>query len=136
MAGEPPGAYPTAMARYYFRPIADKSVVSVLHYVRCVIVREEREGVEHVDALLRMYGVDPASLPIPRKVERHFGRSELRRAILAALRSGPLTGAEIAERVRGSLDYRACYKRTYIALAAMQADGVVGRAGRVWRLRA
>ncbi len=126
------------MPRSYFRPVTDAHVVSILHFVRSVVVREEREGVEHVDALLRMWGVDPASLPIPAKRPKHFKRSGLRRAILDALRSGPLTGAELAARVGDGLEPKAAYKRTYAALNKMQAAGLVSRAERmgrsVWRL--
>ena len=122
------------MPRAYFRPVTDAHVVSILHYVRSVLVRDEREGVEHVDALLRAWGTDPDTLPIPLKRPKHFKRSGLRRAILATLLSGPLTGAELAAKVGDGLEPKAAYKRTYAALHKMQAAGLVRRQERLWGL--
>ncbi len=123
------------MPRPHFRPITDKSVVSVLDFIRAVIVRDGLQGVEHADALLRLWGTDPASLPVPLKRPRHFKRSGLRRAILAALReSGPQTGAELAKRVGDGLEPKAAYKRTYAALVKMRGAGLVTHEGRLWRL--
>jgi DNA-binding PadR family transcriptional regulator len=52
--------------------------------------------------------------------------------ILDVLRDGPMTGAEIAERVRGDLPYDDAYKRTYQALAKMKVRGMVGHEAGVW----
>lgn len=120
------------MPRAYFRPVTDAHVDSILHYVRSVLVRDEREGVEHVDALLRAWGTDPATLPIPAKWPKHFKRSGLRRAILDTLRNGPLTGAELAGKVGDGLEPKVAYKRTYAALYKMKAVGLVIHEGRLW----
>ena len=123
------------MPRAYFRPVTDRHVVSILHYVRSVVVREEMGGVEHVDALLRLWGTDPATLLVPQKRPKHFGRSGLRRALLAAMREhGPQTGAELARRIADGLEPRAAYKRTYAALHKMRAAGLVAHEGRLWGL--
>ena len=50
-----------------FRPIQDKTIVNVLHHIRSSILRDGLEGLEHVDALLCLRGVDPASLYVPKK---------------------------------------------------------------------
>lgn len=120
------------MTRYYYRPWKDDSLISALHFLRCRIVREGEPGLDHVDALLRQLSVDPEILPIPDKRPKHFKRGELRRAILDALRDGPQTGAQIAERVGGGLDAKAAYKRTYAALHKMKAAGMVRHEGGVW----
>ncbi|TNC74146.1 hypothetical protein [Rubellimicrobium roseum] len=126
------------MLRYQFHHLTDAHVVSVLHHMRAAILRDERDGLAHVDALLRQYGVDPATLPIPRKVPKHFKRGTLRRGILDALRSGPLTAAQIAAVVAPDLPRQAARARVSGALSDMKAAGWVrleGMAGRYkWRL--
>ncbi|MDD9739764.1 hypothetical protein PVW47_08250 [Marinovum sp. SP66] len=127
--------YAAAMRqRYYYRPWKDESLVSALHFMRCRIIREGLEGQEHADALLCQLGVAPESLPLPRKIPHYFKRGELQRAIFDALRCGPLTGAEIAERVRAGLDPKAAYRRTYQALWAMQKNGMVQNDRGLWSL--
>ena len=120
------------MTRYYYRPWKDESIVSALHVLRLRIVREDADGLDHVDALLRQLGVEPETLPMPRKTPKAFKRGELQRAVMAALRDGPLTGAEIAEKVRGDIPYQDAYKRVYGTLARMKGRGRVRREGRVW----
>ena len=123
------------MARYYFRPWKDDTLIAALHFMRCQIVRDNGEGLSHVDALLRLRGVDPETLPIPDKRPKAFKRSGLRQRVLAELRDGPLTGAELARRVRGNgLDYAAAYKRVYACLQKMTVAGLVVKDGRTWRL--
>ena len=107
-------------------------MVSALHFMRCRIIRDGDSGLVHVDALLRQLGVDPDTLPIPKKRDKHFKRNELRRAVLDVLRDGPLSGAEIADRVRGDLDPKAAYRRTYQALSGMKKAGLVGHRKRKW----
>ena len=123
------------MPRRQFRPVTDAHVLSVLHHVRSVIVREERAGLAHVDALLWQYGVDPETLPIVRKVPKHFKRGALRRAIMDALRAGPLTGPEVAAKVADGLPPPLARRRAYSALRDMRAAGLVMHDGRLWRLR-
>lgn len=120
--------------RYYYRPWKDETLVSALHFMRCQIVRDGAEGLDHVDAMLRLRGVDPASLPMPDKRPKHFARGKLRIAILEALRQGPMTGADLARRVQGNgLEYVAAYKRVYQCLNRMLESGIVRKdAGRWW----
>ncbi|VVT19881.1 conserved hypothetical protein [Roseovarius sp. EC-HK134] len=118
--------------RYYYRPWKDESLVSALHFMRCRAVRDDDLELEHVDALLRQLGVDPDTLPMPKKVDKRFKRGELRRAIYTALRDSPLTGPEITEKVRGDMAYADVYRRVYGALDQMKAAGLVRREGRLW----
>ena len=107
------------MARYYYRPWKDETLISALHFLRCKIVRDGLRGQMHVDALLRQLGADPNVLEMPRKTPKRFRKGERRRAILEALRDGPKTGAEVTrvvmERASG-LTYRQAYKRVYATL--------------------
>lgn len=122
------------MTRYYYRPWKDESLVSALHFMRCRIMREGEDGLEHVDALLKQLGTDPDSLPMPQKRVKHFARGELQRHILEVVRDGPLTGRQISERVGFKLPPEAAYKRTYLALNAMKAKGMLRHEGRLWGL--
>lgn len=126
------------MTRYYYRPWKDESLVSALHFLRCRIVREGEPGLDHVDALLRQLGVDPDTLPAPSKVSRSYKRGEARRAILEALRGGPLTGRQIADTLDGYGCPERAYKYTYQALNRMKRAGMVesgcGPDGCLWRL--
>lgn len=118
--------------RYYYRPWKDETLVSALHFMRCRIVGEGDLGIEHVDALLRQYGVDPESLLMPQKRPKLFARRGLQPAILEVLREGPQTGAQIEEKVGDGLYSKAAYKRTYQALNRMKASGMVIHEGRFW----
>ncbi len=122
------------MPRITFRPLKDQTVINALRYLRATCLRDGAPGLEHVDALLRLRGVNPASLPIPRKKPKHFRRGELRRAILTELRGGPLTLPELAARVGDGLSRRAAYQRTYQALQKMEPAGLVVHEGRLWGL--
>ena len=127
----------TSMAREYFRPIREDTVLNVLHYLRAEIARGGLEGAEHVDALLRLRGHDPAARPIPAKVPKAFRRGELTRVILGALRDGPRTGRELAQAVEAAsdgMDYRAAYKRTYVALHRLREAGALRKIKEGWRL--
>lgn len=121
--------------RYYYRPWKEETLVSALHFMRCQIARDGAEGLAHVDALLRLHGVDPASLPMPDKRPKHFARGKLRIAVMEALRLGPMTGAELARRVQGNgLEYAAAYKRVYQCLNRMLEAGMVRKNGGKWWL--
>ena len=125
------------MAREYFRPVREDTILNVLHYLRAEIAREGLDGAEHVDALLRLRGHDPAARSIPAKVPKAFRRGELTRVILGALRDGPRTGRELAQAVEAASDglhYRAAYKRTYVALNRLSTAGLVTHHKRWWRL--
>ena len=125
------------MAREYFRPIQEDTILNVLHYLRAEIAREGLGGAEHVDALLRLRGHDPADRPIPAKVPKAFRRGELTRVILGALRDGPRTGRELAQAVEAASDgmnYRAAYKRTYVALHRLSESGTVARINGFWEV--
>ena len=125
------------MAREYFRPIREDTVLNVLHYLRAEIAREGLDGAEHVDALLRLRGHDPTARPIPAKVPKVFRRGELTRVILDALRDGPRTGRGLAQAVEAAsdgMDYRAAYKRTYIALHRLREAGAVRKVREGWGL--
>jgi len=91
------------MTHRYFRPLKPKTVIDTLHYVRQEMVREERDGLEHVDHLLRMYGVEPLALNMPAKTPKDFRKGELRRMVMETLREGPQTGADAGQKAAPKL---------------------------------
>lgn len=116
--------------RRYFRPIKDETIISALVYLRDITIRDELDGLEHVDALLRLRGHDPESQPTPRKTPKNFKRGELRRAVLDKLRTGPKTGRQMAELVHAdypALSYKQVYKRVFICLWTLNSKGRVRR---------
>ncbi|MCC5956274.1 MAG: hypothetical protein JJU07_09230 [Natronohydrobacter sp.] len=126
------------MTRRYFRPLKRQTVIDTLHFVRQEMVREERDGLEHVDHLLRMYGAEPMALNMPRKTPKFFARGELRRLVLEALRDGPRTGRQIADYVqaaRPDLPDGHAYKRIYVCIWGLRKRSLIESAGRLWWLR-
>lgn len=121
--------------RYYYRPWKEETLVSALHFMRCQIIRGGAEGLPHVDALLALRGVDPASLPVPERRPKHFARGMLQIAITEALRGRPMTGGDLARKVQGNgLDYAGAYKRVYQCLNRMLAKEAVQKHEGMWRL--
>lgn len=116
--------------------ITDQSITNALLYLRADIVREGKPGLEHVHALLALRGALPNE-PVPRKTDRRFKRGKLAAMIAAELRSGPLTGREIAERVaarRGGITADEAYRRVYGCLGHLRRAGRVAREDGSWRL--
>ena len=109
------------------RPASNDTFVRVLYRLRAEIIREGQEGLEHVEALLRLRGADPEAQRVPPKAARHFGRGELRLAILRALRDGPRTGMQIAEAIAAEHGIASdlAYKRVAPTLWHLRAQGVV-----------
>lgn len=113
--------------------VSEDTIRNALLYIRAEIVRDNLDGLEHVDALLQMRGHEPCH--VPRRTDRRFKRGELARLILEALRDGPMTGRQIAEHVasqRWGLTAADAYKRVYVALDRMQVRGLVRHEGRMW----
>jgi hypothetical protein len=116
----------------------DQSITSALLHLRVQIVRDGLDGLNHVEALLRMRGVDLTQHRILRRPSvNRFRNGQMRRLVLDALRDGPKRGCEVAAYVADrapSVSYRQARGRVYQALARMKVDGVVGREGRLWGL--
>lgn len=126
------------MTRHYFRLIQEHTVLSVLLYVRAEAMRDEKDGADHAEALLRLRGYDPNAYAVSAKVPNHFRRGALTRIILKALGSAPLPGRSLAEAVQaaaGDMEFELAYRRTYGALDRLKKAGVVERDAGLWRLR-
>ena len=114
----------------------DKSIDGALLALRKQIIWGKLDGLGHVEALLRMRGVDmPAVLPA--KNANVAYRGHVRALICEALRDGPKTRAEIVRYVaseRPTLPPETVYRRTDQVLWKMGKAGLVVREGRVWGL--
>jgi hypothetical protein len=126
--------YYCGRARYYLRTIKEGTIIGTLHYMRAVTVREGAEGLEHIDALLRLREVDPDTLPVPQKFPKTFKRGQLTQAILRDLCDGPLRGSELARRLQGNLAYENAYKKVYAALHRLKASGLIELSQLRWRV--
>ena len=76
---------------------SDKTTNISLYYLRAQIIRDGLEGLEHVDALLKLRGLDPGAMHVPTKRVVRFRHGEFQREVLAQIRDGPKTVQEIAD---------------------------------------
>ena len=113
----------------------DKSIDGALLALRKQIIRENLDGLKHVEALLRQRGVAmPRVMPAKRQDAAKCGHMRL--LVLEALRDGPkpLTGiAAYVSARRPEIDYSIAYTRCGQCLAKLRHAGLVKREGRVWR---
>ncbi len=107
---------------------SDESINISLYYLRAQIIRGPLDGLEHVEALMKLRGLDLEALPVPEKRNRRFRKGQLRQAILDELRKGPRTSRQIAEAIGHD---RNNFAHT---LQTLKARGVVRLEGRVWKL--
>lgn len=109
---------------------SDKTTNVSLYYLRAQIIRDNLEGLEHVDALLRLRGLNPDALHVPEKKNWPYRRGGLTVAVLEMLRQGPQTAPQIA----AALDHR--HSSVCQCLTTLEARGVVRREGSTWHLNA
>ena len=114
----------------------DKTITSALLNLRAQIIRDKRDGLGHVEALLVARGVGLPAVPRQRPADT-FRRSRLRRLILDGLRGGPVRSALLIEQVMAKqpsvLRIDATH-RVHNVLWKMKVSGLVVREGRLWRL--
>lgn len=125
------------MVRTYYRPQGEARIFQVLNHVRQEIIRDDLDGLEHVEALLRLRGVDPETLDTPHKWPKAFAQNELRRAIRRVLADGPKTSPEIARAIadeREGLSYDRVRRSVNDALYKMKLAGLLAHEGRVWSM--
>lgn len=114
----------------------DKTIDSALQNLRRDLIRNGGDGLEHVEALMRLRGI-PMPRVLPPKRPDAAKHGQMRRIILDALREGPKPMRELVPLVhaaRQGLSRQAAYQRTGQALVKLKLAGHVGREGRVWGL--
>lgn len=102
--------------------------------LRKQIIRESLDGLEHVEALLVLRGINPPRVLPPWRENKARGY-EVRRIILRALDGGPMALPDIAQAIanaRGEAYDKRLYQRTAQCLYKMKLAGMVRREGRVW----
>lgn len=112
----------------------DKTINNALLALRKQIIRESGEGLDHVEALLALRGVDLTTV-YQAKAANWARRGHMHRMALEALKDGPLTRRQLVDRIAGQrpeVPPERIYWRTDAALAKLQAKGLVRREGRVW----
>ncbi len=109
--------------------LSEAAMIRSLLHLRTVITRERQPGLEHVEALLRLRGVDPAEHHVPAKRPPRFKRSEVMTQVRRALREGPKTARELKALLP---DVALGVERS---LQRMRCNGEAVRDGWVWSLR-
>ncbi|EAQ24330.1 hypothetical protein ROS217_08770 [Roseovarius sp. 217] len=109
----------------------DKTVTNALLHLRAQMIRDSLDGLEHVEALLVMRGVDLSAHAVPRKIAQRRDTSIL---AMDALRSGPKTGKEVSLYAASVTDmtYEEARGRMYQALHNLRRKGWVERNGALW----
>ncbi len=118
----------------HYRKYKEETVTRTLHYMRSQIIREQLDGLEHVEALLELRGEALRHVPKPQPKNR-FRASRLKWLVMDALREGPKRGREIATYVSEQspqLTSKEAYQRTYMCLTRMKKAGTVARDGMLW----
>ena len=113
------------------------TIDNALYHLRALCVREGHEGLEHVEALLRIRGLDPDAMHVPKKQPRRFRRGELRKAVLDALRNGPVPWRAVTDAIQTSrpdLDGGWLHPRIMGSLSTLKNEGLVKRGPSGWSL--
>ena len=114
----------------------DKTIDSALQNLRRNLIRNGGDGLEHVEALMRIRGMEFKRV-LTRKRGAAAKRGQMRRIVLAILFDGPKRMCELVPMVhaaRPDIEAAAAYQRTGQVLVNLKLDGLVVRDGRVWGL--
>lgn len=114
--------------RFRFDRYTDETITTSLWYLRAQIVRTGQDGLEHVDALLRLRGCDPEAVEVPEAREHLFRPGEVRRYVLEAYRDGLTDRAAMTERILAAKGWTA-ERRVRVREAVAQACRGLRRSG-------
>lgn len=67
---------------------ADEMINASHLYLRARTIRDGLNGLEHIDAIMRIRGLDPEAVHVPRKNNRRFRNGTLRVAVMGEMREG------------------------------------------------
>lgn len=112
----------------------DKTIDSALRHLHREALNGRHDGMEHIVALMALRGCKP-SVTHPHH-SNAAKPGETKRLVLAALRGGPKTTEEMAERLmtqKPELLRNRAVNRVYQALLKLEKRGLVERDGK-WRL--
>lgn len=116
----------------------DKTITNALLALRAQIIRDNLDGLGHVNALLTQRGIDPAAQHVRRKLPADSCKQrEVKLIVLEALRDGAKRPAEIGAHFmacKPEVPPDRAMLRVYRAIYKMRDGGVVVRDGWAWRL--
>lgn len=111
----------------------DRTIDNALLALRKKLTQERDKGLEHVEALLRQRRVPMP--PVPRKPDTAMPRMALKRAVLAMLRDGPKTWAQIVEGLQADgTRPRWAKARASNAIGKLRRQGLIERCEGGWRV--
>lgn len=113
------------------------TIDNALYHLRALCVRDGHEGLEHVESLLRLRGLDPDAMHVPKKQPRRFRRGELRKAVLDAVGKGPVPSRAVTDAIqalRPDLDEGWLHPRIMVSLSTLKNEGLVKRGSQGWSL--
>ena len=111
----------------------DKSINNALLALRRQIIRENLDGLEHVETLLRLRSVPMPHVPPKRHAQARNGRMRL--CLMEGIAEGHDTTRALAAYVqtrRPELSRQDAYTRTSLALAKMRKAGWIRWEAGVW----
>jgi hypothetical protein len=116
----------------------DQSITNALLHLRAKTIRDGLSGLDHVNALLVLRGVDPAAQHVKRKIPQDScAQREVKAMVLAVLKDGPKRSREVGDYFmarKPGIPRDMAMKRVYRAIYKMRDRGLVVTDGRVWRL--
>jgi hypothetical protein len=116
----------------------DKTITSALLHLRAQIIRDGLGGIEYVNALLVLRGVNPAQHYVRRKIPQDsFEQHKAKLLVLQALRTGPKQPRDMVDAflaAKPGLERNRVFIRLYRALRKMRDAGVLVSEGGVRRL--
>lgn len=116
----------------------DKTITNALIEIRKQIIRNHLDGLEHVNTLLSLRGVDLSALQVRAKRKPDYSRKGIMRLMVTdALRAGPMRHRDLSVLIaarRPEITPQDAYRRTGKALDKMKLAGLVKHEGRMWGL--
>ena len=122
-----------------YRAMSDDAINSALYHLRAQIIREETKGLKEVETLLRLRDCEVDAFQVPKKVERKFGRGELRLLVISALREGPMSLRDVADRVhakRPDIALDGLLPKIATVLSTIKSKGIATNQNGKWSLAA
>jgi hypothetical protein len=115
----------------------DRSINSALVALRKQIIRGNGAGLDHIEALMALRGVELRPVLPPRSKDA-ARRGHMAAMVVSALReNGPQTARDVTEYVakrRPEIAHADAHKRAAMALSNLKIKGLVRRYGRLWLL--
>lgn len=118
----------------HYVPMQDRTIDNALLALRKEIVRHGRDGLDHVEALLTLRGVELPEYTRRLPINGTY-KGRMSRKVLGAIEGGHRTPEAITQALQAEgVSYQLMYQRVYQALLRLERKGKVRREGQWWRL--